>query len=65
MNTDVDECEADICDEESTCVNLIGGYQCTCNEGFTGDGLTCEGINPLFSGPIIDSVPFQMWMSVL
>ena len=41
---DIDKCENDVhsCDN-ATCENTIGGYICTCNLGFTGNGTTCEG----------------------
>ena len=31
------------CHPNSTCIELIGSYNCTCNEGFQGDGVECEG----------------------
>ncbi|GBP07047.1 Protein kinase C-binding protein NELL1 [Eumeta japonica] len=31
------------CDENATCMNLNTKYTCKCNQGFQGDGLTCEG----------------------
>lgn len=43
--SDVDECSADLspCDENTNCINNDGSYICTCNQGFSGDGKTCEG----------------------
>ena len=43
--TDVDECAEgkDNCDPNATCDNTDGGFTCTCNEGFEGDGETCNG----------------------
>ena len=47
---DVDECmyHSDNCDE--TCHNTLGGYRCSCQEGFmlAADQKTCNGkiINP-------------------
>lgn len=35
------------CDENATCMNLNTKYTCKCNQGFQGDGITCEG-NVLF-----------------
>lgn len=39
---DVDECEEDTCTAEGEeCVNLPGGYQCTCAHGFAEDDGAC------------------------
>ena len=43
---DINECSADNggCSVNAQCTNVIGGNRiCTCNAGFTGDGLTCTG----------------------
>ena len=44
-NTDIDECSTggDSCDLNARCVNNLGGYQCICNPGFSGNGSTCIG----------------------
>ena len=37
--------ERDDCDELATCTDIgHGSYECTCNEGYTGDGKTCSGL---------------------
>ena len=43
--TDIDECTSNKhnCHVQSTCNNTIGGYMCTCNDGYWGDGITCKG----------------------
>ncbi|VDK19147.1 unnamed protein product [Anisakis simplex] len=33
------------CDKRASCTNTIGGYECTCEEGFTGNGRTCSPLN--------------------
>lgn len=40
---DIDECKAGTagCDANATCANSIGGFTCTCNNGYKGDGSTC------------------------
>ena len=45
--SDIDECSVDLnpCDENAECANIDGSYSCTCKEGFTGNGTTCEGTN--------------------
>lgn len=41
--TDVDECSTGIhsCSENAECTNTEGGYICTCNANYTGDGNNC------------------------
>ena len=35
--------DLDLCDENAYCTDLLDGYTCTCNDGFTGDGTFCLG----------------------
>ena len=32
------------CHEEATCNNTMGGYSCTCNKGYEGNGVNCSGM---------------------
>ena len=43
--TDVDECATwiDDCHDYATCNNTMGSFECTCDEGFNGDGKNCTG----------------------
>ena len=43
--TDVDECKTGLhnCSILASCNNTIGAFNCTCNPGYTGDGVTCSG----------------------
>ena len=44
---DVDECadsSQNNCSSNATCTDIIGSYYCTCDSGYTGDGISCEGI---------------------
>ena len=43
---DVDECKDDnhVCDVNANCTNTYGSYNCSCKEGYTGDGRSCSGI---------------------
>ena len=43
--SDVDECRlgSHNCSKNATCINASTGCECVCNEGFTGDGLSCTG----------------------
>ena len=42
---DIDECKGsnNVCDENANCFNTFGSYNCTCKDGFTGDGHSCSG----------------------
>ena len=45
---DIDECSNNPCDTNAACKNNDGSYECTCNDGWTGDGDTCSGMfNPV------------------
>ena len=43
--SDIDECSTDPspCDADADCINSEGSYSCTCKQGFTGDGTSCQG----------------------
>ncbi len=42
---DVNECSPELekCGSNSQCVNTDGSFSCRCNEGYTGNGVTCTG----------------------
>ena len=42
---EVDECllGTDNCHINATCTNTPVSFNCTCNEGYFGDGVICEG----------------------
>ena len=42
--SDINECETGsvTCDPNAQCVNLPGTARCVCNDGYFGDGTTCE-----------------------
>lgn len=44
--TDINEClqGGNNCDSNATCNNTIGGFSCSCNIGYYGDGVTCTGM---------------------
>ena len=42
--SDIDECSGGVCDSNAMCNNTDGSYICTCNTGYSGDGLSCTGI---------------------
>ena len=44
LHLDVNECEAvSPCHANATCKNTDGSYNCTCNDGYVGDGFRCHG----------------------
>ena len=42
---DDDECQDNthVCHSVAVCVNTKGSYNCTCNNGYEGDGYNCSG----------------------
>ena len=42
---DIDECSkgSHDCDINANCTNTNGSYSCTCKEGYTGKGESCQG----------------------
>ncbi|XP_022797968.1 antigen WC1.1-like [Stylophora pistillata] len=45
---DIDECAMsamNTCHRKASCINTQGSYNCTCNPGYTGDGLTCAAVD--------------------
>ena len=34
--SDINECDNNPCQNGATCTNTIGGYQCSCTQGFEG-----------------------------
>ena len=50
---DIDECIAGThsCRNDATCSNTDGGYDCVCNAGYTGDGITsCDDVDECAAG---------------
>ena len=51
--TDIDECSLgrDDCNESARCDDTDGSFDCTCNPGYSGDGVNCEGIGMTLAFP--------------
>ena len=47
MFEDFDECSSgtDMCASNATCTNTEGGYNCSCDTGYHGDGFTCNSMS--------------------
>ena len=52
---------ADVCATDSSCecTNTPGSFTCTCNQGFTGDGITCMGKHSLVAYTLGDAYQFN------
>ena len=46
---DINECAESTaaCDSNATCANSPGSYECICDNGYSGDGMSCTGMHPL------------------
>ena len=49
MLLDIDECNngSHDCDVNANCTNTNGSHSCTCKEGYTGKGESCQGKNQI------------------
>ena len=51
---DENECVDDPCAKKAICENSVGSFQCTCLDGYTGDGFTCADVNECWQNPCQD-----------
>ncbi|MEZ4294970.1 MAG: EGF domain-containing protein [Polyangiaceae bacterium] len=50
---DIDECAdgaLNDCNPNATCTNTPGSFLCECNQGYAGDGITCDDVNECVVG---------------
>ena len=49
--TDLNECTKNIhqCHERAVCVNSVGNYSCECVKNYTGNGINCIQLHPVWS----------------
>ena len=43
IRSEIDECatNTDNCDDNALCTDVVGSFECVCNTGFSGDGVSC------------------------
>lgn len=48
--TDVDECSNGTHNCDQLCINIIGGFSCSCEEGYmlTNDSISCKGTTDFY-----------------
>ena len=66
--SDIDECAdatTNNCDSNAMCTNTPGSFTCTCNQGYTGNGTTCEGTDSNSVSCKSYTLLYQILMSVL
>ena len=58
---DINECanSSAVCDSNASCSNIEGSFECTCNEGYTGNGSSCEGNCNITIEALI--IPLLLW----
>lgn len=42
---DINECNGENnCDDNASCIDTVGSYDCVCKDGYSGNGTHCDGI---------------------
>ena len=73
--SDINECTAGThnCNQGTQCINTIGSFRCTCPDGYSYDGTTCKGKQPLadliahfyITGKILPHYLSWFWMKTV
>jgi hypothetical protein len=56
---DFDECssnDTNNCHESASCTNIGGGFRCECNQGFVGNGTSCQSASDSSTAPFCGSL---------
>ena len=63
---DTDEClTLSPCHANATCINTEGSYTCSCNNGYSGDGVLCNGSRfTNFKTVIIDKILIENFYEI-
>ena len=65
---DINECadKADNCHADAKCINMIGTYNCSCNDGYSGNGFHCEGecVYLIYPHYFSDMFGMSIWLRV-
>ena len=58
---DVDECTDTLnnCHQNATCMNTDGSFTCSCDSGFSGDGVSCTDIDECVNGDNDCDIPLR------
>ncbi|XP_028412675.1 uncharacterized protein LOC114535596 [Dendronephthya gigantea] len=48
---DINECQTNPCDINANCTHVDGSYECTCHEGYEGNGINCTDVNECEDNP--------------
>ena len=63
---DVDECATNNggCSVHAVCTNTVGSRTCKCKAGYSGDGVTCNGMRVVKCLQICVFAVVQLWVVV-